>query len=485
MYLTFEQNIILCMQDTKIFDLTSAYFTASGSLFAFLFSILKKARLTAVFSDCRATYLRKDLVRLLIISKFLEFKSVRALLTSDLSKIFDFGKDVIYELKNNYYTNWRKILWEQSIECINEVDHIDVKARAAHQIPCLIADDSDLPKRGHFFEMIGKIFSHKDRKYIWGFKSHNLFLWTGKTSFGLDFTIHVEKRKDGKQGLTNEQLSRRFAKDRPKGCHTNKRLKECLDKKTDRLIAMLRSALKKGVQARYLLVDSWFFNSGLVRFISSTKLDLISRPKKNNWLYTYKETDYTIGKLLNKFKSHSSKKRSRKLKMHYVTVQVTFKRQALNVYFYKATKGESDWQILISTHIALSAIKAYEIYKNRWSIEVAYKILKQQFSYGKSQSRDFGAQIADHTISLMAYNYMSLNKCKNDYESIEALFKTMKQNWIRPTVMEKFWKMLYSFALKLANKFGRTVDFILNLMMEDDEFVKLFNPKLMLTTTET
>lgn len=473
------------MQDAKIFDLTSAYFTASGSLFDFLFKMLKKSSFNAVLSDSRATYLRKGLVRLLILSKFLEFKSVRALLTCDLSKLFQFGKDVIYELKNNYYINWRNVLWDQSIDCIDEVDHIDVKAAAAHQIPCLIVDDSDLPKRGRLFEMIGKIFSHKDGKYIWGFKSLNLFLWTGKTSFALDFSIQAKQRKDGKQGLTDQQLNSRYSKERPAGCHTNKRLKECLEKKTDGLITMLNSAVKKGVQARYLLLDSWFFNSALVQFINSTKLDLISRPKRNNWLYHYQGTDYTIGALLNKFKNHSSKKRSRKLKMHYVTVSVTFKGQALNIYFYKAFKGQSDWQILATTHQALNAIKAYEIYKNRWSIEVGYKILKQQFNYGKSQSRNFGGQIADHTISLMAYNYMSLNKCKNDYESIEALFKNMKQNWIRPTVMEKFWEMLYAFATKLAEKFERTVDYILKLMLEDDEFAKLFNPKLFPQTTET
>jgi len=285
--------------------------------------------------------------------------------------------------------------------------------------------------------VFGKVFDHKDRKYIWGSKSLNLSYWTGKTSLGLDFSIHAEMRKDGKQGLTDKQLSKRYSKDRPADCHTSKRLKECEAKKTDRSIKMVRTALKKGVQARYLLGDSWFFNSGLVNFISTTKLHLISRPKRNNWLYTYEGDNYTIGELVNKFKNHSSKKRSRKLKMHYVKLPVTFKGQALNLYFYKATKGETDWQILVSTHIALSAIKAYEIYKNRWSIEVAYKTLKQKFNYGKCQSRNFGGQIADHTICLMAYNCMSVDKCINEHESIGALFEAIKQNWITPTVMEK------------------------------------------------
>ena len=56
-----------------------------------------------------------------------------------------------------------------------------MKATAAHQTPCLVADESDLPKSGRCFEMIGKVFGHKDRKYLWDSKSLNLSYWTGKT----------------------------------------------------------------------------------------------------------------------------------------------------------------------------------------------------------------------------------------------------------------------------------------------------------------
>ena len=93
--------------------------------------------------------------------------------------------------------------------------------------------------------------------------------------------------------------------------------------------------------------------------------------------------------------------------MYTVTLNVDFKGNDLKLNLYKPRKRGSKWQVLISIHGSLSAIKAYEIYKNRWAIEVAFKEMKQHMKLGKCQSRDFDAQIAYQTTSFMLYNYLS------------------------------------------------------------------------------
>ncbi len=473
------------MEGTKTFDITSGYFSTAGDLMTILVSFLKGNRFTAICSDVRAVYSRKDIVRLLIYSKFINCRSVGHMVLTDLSKIIHCGKDVLYSIKNNFKINWRSTLWNQSMDCISKLDEVDIDSTIAHQIPCLICDDSDIPKRGKFFEMIGKIFSHTGNKYRLGFKSLNLCYWTGKTSLHLDFSVHVEKRRDGNQGMTKKELKQRYSKDRPEDSHGSKRLAESLSKKTIILIQMLGRSIQKGVKARYLLVDSWFFNSNLVSYIVETSLDLITRPKKNNWKYIHNDKIYTIGELINKYKKHKARKWSRKLRMYYVEIRIEFKGHAMNLYLYKPKKRGSKWQILISTHKGLKAIKAYEIYQNRWSIEVSYKELKQHFRYGKCQSRDFVGQISDHTICLMAYNYMSMYKCINDYQSIGALFDEMKQNYISLTVMEKFWEKLHSIVRKISALFNISVDDIMEKVIYDDDFVSYFNTDKLNLTTET
>lgn len=473
------------MQDTNNIEITSGYFTKSSDISTFLISFLNVSKFKNIYSDVRSIYSRSDVIRLLVFSKYFENKSVRSLVTSDISSVLNCGKDVFYTIKNCININWRKVMWNHAMECISKMADVDMNTKVSHLTPCLIVDDSDVPKRGKYFEMIGKIFSHTGHNYKMGFKSLNLCYWTGKTTINLDFSLHIEKRKDGKQGLTKKEIEQRYSKERLFDSYGSKRLSESMNKKTQSLVQMIKRAAKKGVKAKYLLVDSWFFNQELVKFITQTKLELITRPKKNNWRYEHKDKSYTIGKLLNKYKNHKERKWSRKLKMHYIRIKVKFQGQQMSLYFYKPKKRGSKWQILISTKKNLDAIKAYEIYKNRWAIEVTYKELKQHFKYGKCQSRDFIGQISDHSICLMAYNFLSTYKCVNEHESIGMLFEQIKQDWIRPTIMEKFWQTILKIAETISQIFNIELDDVMEKAINDVAFFNYFNLNQLILTTET
>ena len=473
------------MQDTKLFDSTLGYFTSSSQLTNLLISFLNVSHFSAVYQNIRSVYNRCDIIRLLVFSKYLESSSIRGLLGSDMSKVIECGKDVFYSVKNNDKINWRSLMWKHTKNCINQLDSIDMDTKVAHKTPCLIVDDTDIPKTGRCFEMVGKIFSHTGRNYKMGFKSLNLCYWTGKININLDYSLHVEKRKDGNQGLTKKELNQRYSKDRPIGSPSANRLTECLTKKTSSLIQMIKRALRKGIQAQYLLVDSWFFSESLVSFICSTPLHLLTRPKKNNWKYIHNNTSYTIGQLLNKYKNHKARKWSRKLNMFYISIPVEYKGNQMTLYFYKPKKRGSKWHILIGTQKSLQAIKAYELYQNRWSIEVTYKELKQHFNFGKCQSRNFTAQIADHTICLMAYNYLSIYKCINKHQSIGAIFQDVKQNWIRPTTMQLIWNTILKIAQSISKLFNINIDEVIHVAINNVQFLKQFDLNQLILTTET
>lgn len=473
------------MQYTNNFKITSGYFTTNKGLSTFLSSFLLVGKFVGVYADVRAKYSRKNILRVLIFSKFLESKSVNNLIKSDLRGVINCSKDVYYKVKNCFKINWRTTLYNQAYECIDKLEPVDMKTTLSHKIPCIIADDTNIPKTGKVFELIGKIFSHAGHKYKLGFKCLNVTYWTGKTSINLDFSLHIEKRKDGKQGMSKKELKHRYTKNRNPSTHGVTRLTESLNKKTSSLIKVVKRILQRGIEAKYLLVDSWFFNNELVQFIKQTSLHLITRPKRNNWKYKHNGRDYTIGQLMNKYKGPKFRKWSGKLKMFTVAIGVEFKGQALQLHLYKPKKRGSSWHVLIGTNRSLSSIKTYEIYQNRWSIEVVFKELKQYFNFGKSQSRDFIGQISDHTICLMAYNFLSVYKCVNDYQSIGALFDHVKQNWIRPNVMEVFWNEILKIAQKISKVMDLDVSQIVEKVINDSKFLQIFNLNRLLLTTET
>src|SRR5690606_7197101 len=241
----------------------------------------------------------------------------------------------------------------------------------------------------------------------------------------------------------------------------------------------------KGIKASYILADSWFFNSKLVKFAKSKNLTLISRPKLNNWTYQYKSKDYTLGQLIKKFSYAQSKKWSRELRMHYVRVPVTFQGESVVLFFYKPKKRGTKWHVLVTTGTKIGAIQAYKTYQNRWAIEVSYKELKQHLGLGKCQSRNFNAQIADTTFTLMAYNALSHSKAIENYQSIGQLFEHISRNWLTPTLMERYWKYIYDLLHQICEVFEIDINTMVDRLISKDDFFKIMSNFYPNFTTET
>lgn len=473
------------MKGRDIFDFNSNLFDTSLDFSSYFLLLTKGSWVTKVYSDIRSLYSRSNIINVLILAKLSSVPSVRQIIEGPFADMITCGKDVIYSVKNSSKVDWRQVLLKQCIRCYQQLEAPQIDAKDAHEVPCLIVDDTDIQKRGKCMEFIGKIFSHVAGSYPLGYKSLLLSYWTGKTILHVDFSNHIELRKDGMQGLTKKELKNRYSKDRKAGTYGAQRVSECTEKKPVALIRMLKRALKTPLQARYLLADSWFFNSELVNYIKSTTLDLITRPKMNNWKYELDGKKYTIGELINKYRSHKKRKFSRKLNMYTVSLTVTFQGEEIKLHLYKPKKRGTKWQVLVNTHRSVNALRTYQLYQNRWAIEVSFKELKQHLQFGKCQARDFDGQIADNTICLLTYNLLSSYKCKNEYESLGALFSHIEQSWIKPTIMQKFWSVINRVIETIAEALELEVDKLKKLIISEDKVLKLFNLDAILLTTET
>lgn len=383
------------------------------------------------------------------------------------SKYLENGKDVFYRFCSNPLLNWRNILVKSSSKLIES----DILDNENLNTSCFILDDTDLGKSGRKIEFVGYIWSHVVKKSILGFKSLNLCYWTGTNLFALDFSLHLEsgKNKSKPQGLTPKKIKQRFSKQRQMSSCGSTRVKELTQSKIDTAIQLLKRAIKRGYSARYVLVDSWFCCEALIKYVHGiSKTDLICRAKLGNAKYLYKKKNFNAKELLHRYKYRKDvRKYSRKLKSHYLQFQVDYKGVPLKLVFLKV--GRNKWILILSTNKRLSAIKIVETYQIRWSIEVFFKECKQYLGLGKCQANDFDAQIANTTLSLIRYNWLSSLKVKSENYGIGTLFRATKQSISNPTIIDKIIDLFYKIHLIISEIFDFDIENILEKIFSNDQ----------------
>lgn len=72
-------------------------------------------------------------------------------------------------------------------------------------------------------------------------------------------------------------------------------------------------------------------------------------------------------------------------------------------------------------------------------MEVFNRESKQLLNLGKCQSSNFDAQVAETTISMIAYLLLTLRFRYDNYESKGALFRSMNADVLRETLDRRLW----------------------------------------------
>ncbi len=122
----------------------------------------------------------------------------------------------------------------------------------------------------------------------------------------------------------------------------------------------------------------------------------------------------------------------------------------LTVKVFLTRKGKNGaWHTIISTDTSLSFNRMIEIYNIRWSIEVFFKEAKQLLDLGKSQSTNFDVQVAQTTITMIQYLLISLKYRMEAYETINGLFKDIKQDYIEHKLNERLMSVIIEILLVL------------------------------------
>ena len=328
-----------------------------------------------------------------------------------------FKKDVYYRLLANANYNWRKLLSLSSLKILALLHKVqDTKTTRV-----LILDDTVEDKVGKNIEgSCDNLWSNKEKRKIRGINVVSLNYSDGFSNFMLDFAIAMNNYARVKiEDFTNTIDHR---------ANAHKIRLESMRGKSQIAIDMVTRAVKRGIYADYLLVDSWYSKPVFIETMNELGLQVISRMTNNIKIWNFIGKEKTLDSLYQKFKKLKTIKMGqygKKIKFEYFSVVVEHKKAGkLKIVFIKTKENLIP---IVSTNLELSDEEIIEIYKRRWDIEQGYKELREHFGFGKEENRIYEALIARISLSFFTYNIVSyINRISNEPKTIGGLFKDLE-----------------------------------------------------------
>jgi hypothetical protein len=370
-----------------------------------------------------------------------------------------YGDDTVYRFLQDATFHWKKFLTlltkriiYQFLQPLNEPDRVTVFTIDDTLLRREESDDVELLSRHHDH-------SHQTKKnMVKGFNLLTLGYDDGSTFLPVDFTlmtapkyyVHPWESRQWKQELQPSSLA------------YQRREVSTLEKPVVAL-QMLKRAMKQGIIASYVLFDSWFASSSLIKKISKeTGMDTICMLKRGTTLFGYQHKMLTLSSLFDACKKRYGKNGKQGGK----AIEIDDKTKlfgSLVVTMGKKTKQKGNkgskgskvsgkgtnleepedflvkivfvqnrnkkakqrvWLAILSTDISLSDEEIIRIYGKRWDIEVFFKsiksLLKVEKEYHLQKFDSINAHIA---IVCCRYCYLAwLSRIQQDPRTIGDLF---------------------------------------------------------------
>ena len=352
----------------------------------------------------RHGYSVRSLTKAIFALPFIGHNFFRGIVINDNA---DVGKDAAYDLLKACTYNWRRFLLITGAR-LHRIFH---RLTSDQRESVLIIDDSPYDRsRSKKVELLSRVFDHSTGRYLRGFRLLTICWSDGVSCLPLDFALLSSAKPKNRFQESHKSMDKR--------CCAFRRRTEATTKATALLAPMLKRILKAGINARYVLIDSWFTMPANVCALRK-HLDVIGMVKK-----TPKVCYEHNGKKRNLMEIYQNltKRRGRAKILAATTVTLSDGKPAKIVFVRDRRK--KDWLALLSTDTDLADADVVRIYGKRWDIEVLFKMAKQHLKLVKEiQCRDFDMLIAHTTIVFMRYMFIAYRvRMASDHRSFGDLF---------------------------------------------------------------
>jgi predicted transcriptional regulator len=222
-----------------------------------------------------------------------------------------------------------------------------------------IVDDSLYDRsRSKHVELLANVFDHCSMKYKRGFRMLSLG-WSDGYSF-IPAGHSLLSAADDKNLLC---AAKKFDGRSLAGI----RRKQSRRKATDVMVELIHCAQKAGIQAKYVLFDSWFSSPKTILSLKKDcNLDTIAMVKKSKTRYSYNDQKMNVKQIY-----ASNRKRHGRSK-YLLSVEILLEKEdeslPTRLVFVRNKMNRKDWLVLISTDMQMTEEDIIATYGKRWQI---------------------------------------------------------------------------------------------------------------------
>ena len=352
-----------------------------------------------------------------------------------------FAKDTVYRFMKMLQINWMRFTTLLASRIIRDaIVPLDSEDRAN----VLIIDDSMFERnRSKKVELLAKAYDHANHRYRFGFRMLTLG-WSDGSSFLPVNSILLSS--ENKKNRVNEavKVDKRTA--------GYKRRLLSIQKGTQAMPELLKTAKKAAVPAKYVLFDSWFSSPSTLHAVKTIGYDVIGMVKKTpKMFFRYKGEDMSLITIYNRNK----KKRGRSRYLLSVLVDVVKDGKVIpaKVVYVRNRNKRKEYLCLISTDTTLDENEIIRIYGKRWDIEVFFKVCKSYLNLSREcNSLSYDAMTAHTAVVFTRYMMLSLESREgSDNRSLGELFLYFSDEMSDITWIQAFRMLLQMFRTILNN----------------------------------
>ncbi|MBO4685517.1 MAG: transposase [Lachnospiraceae bacterium] len=321
------------------------------------------------------------------------------------------SKNAFYRFLDNPSFNWHRFLLLLATKITRAFGSLTGSGR----VKMLVLDDSVLPRnRSKSVELLARIHDHVTHQYLRGFNLLALG-WTDGFSFvPVSFNLLSSAKKQNRYREAEQGIDHQ----------TNgwKARMGSMLQKPEAALLMIQHALDEGIEADYILMDSWFTTDPFVQKLRTMGLHVIGMVRNGKQRYLYQGRFFTLPQLAKLAVRENAGTPYRSLvartRKHNVPVRIIF---------IQNQNKKSKFLYLLTTDLALSDDEVIRLYGNRWSIETFFKASKSLFRLcDEFQTRNYDSALA-HT-ALVFTRYMVLEwirRQESDQRTYGGLFFAM------------------------------------------------------------
>lgn len=319
-----------------------------------------------------------------------------------------FSKNTYYRFLNECHYNWQRFMLLLSTKVVSFFSKLtDPKRKKV-----FILDDSVIPhQRSKRTELLSWVHDHVINKTVKGFNLLALNWSDGYSTVPVMFNMMASAKKDKRINEADPRIDKRT---RGYKCR-----KEAVMRKPEASIEMIKKALDAGINASYVLVDTWFTNEPFIKSVTETGLDVIGMLKDIGQRYHFNGKLYTIKQIAKLI--HINRNGN-----IFASVPVRTGKHGIpvRIIFVRNRNKRSEYITILTTDTSISDAEAVRIYGNRWSIELFFKVSKSLLRLGSEfHGLSYDMIVSSTTIVCTRFIILEwIRRKQNDWRTSGELF---------------------------------------------------------------